>query len=69
MSVLVFQAFISSILSKLSSNKGSGWSLLVKLNDGSAVIDADLGDQVCLLRSLKTAMNMNMNMNNAMNEP
>lgn len=40
------QVVVSTLLSKLESNNGSHWSLMVRVNDGSASMDVDLSNQV-----------------------
>ena len=43
----ICQAFIATLLSRLEANDGKFWSLLVKINDGTATMDVVISDQVC----------------------
>ena len=40
---------MSTLVSKLDHGGGSKWSLRVKLNDGSAVMDCDLANEVNMI--------------------
>ena len=46
---LSIQAYVSTLVSKLDHGGGSRWSLRVKLNDGSAVMDCDLANEVNMI--------------------
>jgi len=46
---LYIQAYIATLLGRLEANEGKFWSLLVKINDGTATMDVTISDQVCLL--------------------
>jgi len=37
---------VATLSSKLDHGEGKQWSLKVKLNDGSGVVDCDLADEV-----------------------
>lgn len=41
------QAYIATLLGRLEANEGKFWSLLVKINDGTATVDVVISDQVC----------------------
>ena len=43
------QGYIATLLSRLEANEGTFWSLLVKINDGTAALDVVISDQVCLI--------------------
>ena len=40
------QGYVVTIRNRLENNNGSHWSLLVKINDGSATADVEVSDQV-----------------------
>ncbi|XP_054718500.1 recQ-mediated genome instability protein 1-like [Uloborus diversus] len=44
--VVTVKGFIISVLSKLECTTKQGWSLSVKINDGTATVDADIHDKV-----------------------
>ena len=44
---LSVKAYIATLLSRLETNDGKFWSLLVKINDGTATLDVVISDQVC----------------------
>jgi len=44
---LSVEAYIATLLSRLETNDGRFWSLLVKVNDSTATVDAIISDQVC----------------------
>jgi len=41
------KAYIATLLGRLEANDGKFWSLLVKINDGTATMDVVISDQVC----------------------
>jgi len=43
---LSMQAYIATLLGRLEANEGRFWSLLVKINDGTATLDVVISDQV-----------------------
>ena len=40
------QVYIATLVGRLESNEGKFWSLLVKINDGTATMDVVISDQV-----------------------
>ena len=58
---------MATLSSKLDHGEGTQWSLRVKLNDGSAVVDCDLADEVhtsiymrFVIVSLKAILNLSL---------